>query len=162
MKVKIKKLVDNAVVPTYGKPGDAGMDLTAISIQVTSDGTECQYIEYGTGISLEIPDGYVGLLYPRSSISKTGLILANSVGVVDSGYRGEVKLRFKKFSDSIYKVGERVAQIMIVPHPTIEFVEEQFLSETERGTGGFGSTNTIDGGFEGMIDAGESQETYGG
>ena len=149
MKVKIKKLSENAVIPSYGKPGDAGMDLTAISMETTGkisvlypvDPSEYKYIEYGTGLSFEIPEGYVGLLYPRSSISKTGLVLANSVGVVDSGYRGEVKLRFKYFGGTKYNLGERVAQIMIVPHPTIEFEDTHELTETERGEGGFGSTN---------------------
>lgn len=139
MKVKIKKLSENAVIPSYGKPGDAGMDLTAISKEETP-----YYIEYGTGISVEIPEGYVGLLFPRSSVSKTTLTLANSVGVVDSGYRGEVKLRFKNvspFSGTVYNIGERVAQIMIVPHPTIEFEEVLELADSERGHGGFGSTN---------------------
>ena len=145
MKVKIKKLVENAVIPSYGKPGDAGMDLTAITKEVTP-----LYIEYGTGVSVEIPEGYVGLLFPRSSISKTTLTLANSVGVVDSGYRGEIKLRFKYTNsdplssiggESRYQIGDRVAQIMIVPHPTIEFEETHELTETERGEGGFGSTN---------------------
>ena len=141
MRVKIKKLDDKAIIPSYARSGDAGMDLTATSIKNTnSDGYN--YIEYGTSLLMEIPDGYVGLIYPRSSLSKTGLIMANSVAVIDSSYRGEILLRFKYVDGGVkYKIGERIAQIMIVPYPTIEFVEQDILSETERGSGGFGSTN---------------------
>jgi dUTP pyrophosphatase len=92
MEVKIKKLHPDATIPAYSKSGDAGMDMVATSAQISEDGL---YIEYGTGLSIEIPDGYVGLLFARSSISKTPLVLANHVGVVDSGYRGEIKFRFK-------------------------------------------------------------------
>lgn len=79
LEVKIKKLIPESVIPTYAKPGDAGMDLTAVSME-----TKGKYIEYGTGLSLEIPEGYVGLIFPRSSISKTVLGLSNAVGVIDS------------------------------------------------------------------------------
>ena len=92
MKVKIKKLDNAAVIPSYATNGDAGLDLTAVSCQIDQSGL---FIEYGTGLAVEIPEGYVGLLFPRSSVSKTTLILANHVGVVDSGYRGEIKFRFK-------------------------------------------------------------------
>ena len=96
MKVKIKKLHPDAVIPSYAKPGDAGMDLTAISKRVETGSDENgEYIEYGTGLAIEIPEGHVGLVFPRSSVSKKDLFLANAVGVIDSGYRGEVKLRFK-------------------------------------------------------------------
>lgn len=97
MKVKIKKLHVDAVVPSYAKPGDAGMDLTATTSEIDKSGL---YIEYGIGIAVEIPEGYVGLLFPRSSLSKTSLVLANHVGVVDSGYRGEIKFRFKELNMS--------------------------------------------------------------
>jgi dUTP pyrophosphatase len=141
MKVKIKKLDSKAVFPAYAKVGDAAMDLTAISLsKVNKD--EFGYLEYGTGLAIEIPEGHVGLLFPRSSISNSGLILTNSVGVIDSGYRGEIKFRFKHILDtSFYKVGDRIGQIMILPYPQIEFEEVQELSSTERGEGGFGSTN---------------------
>ena len=140
MKVRVKKLDERAVLPKYSKPGDAGMDLTAISVEDTS-----KYIEYDTKLVFEIPEGYVGLLFPRSSISKRDLILANSVGVVDSSYRGPVKFRFKKTEDNFmlcdrYKAMERVGQIMIIPYPKIEIVESEELSDTERGAGGFGHT----------------------
>jgi len=139
MKVKIKKLHSDAVIPTYAKSGDAGMDLVATKIisNTTFD------ITYGTDIALEIPEGFVGLAFPRSSIRKYELILSNSVGVIDSGYRGEIQATFKKENglDSLaYKVGDRICQITIIPHPTIEFEEVNELNNTERGEGGFGST----------------------
>ena len=139
MFVNIKKLNENAVIPTYAKDGDAGMDLIATSI--ISD-TQFQ-ITYGLGVAMEIPKGFVGLVFPRSSIRKTGLELSNSVGVIDSGYRGELQATFRKEKGVIskkYEVGERIAQIMIIPHPPINFVEVDELSTTERGDGGFGST----------------------
>ena len=139
IKVPIKKLHPNAVIPTYSKEGDAGMDLTSVSIEHTED-----YISYKTGLSFEIPSGYVGLIFPRSSNSKKDLLLTNSVGVIDSGYRGEVELRFKPILNNtrllIYDVGDRIGQIMIIPYPTIEFIETENLSNSERGEGGFGST----------------------
>lgn len=91
MEVKIKKLCENAVIPSYAKPGDAGMDMTATSKMFDKYGN----VEYGTGLAMEIPEGYVGLLFPRSSICKKDLSLANSTGVIDSGYRGEIKFKFK-------------------------------------------------------------------
>jgi dUTP pyrophosphatase len=100
MKIKIKKLHENAVIPSYAMPGDAGMDLVAVSAVIHSSG---DYIEYGTGIAIEIPEGYVGLLFPRSSLTKTKLILGNHVGVIDSGYRGEIKLRFKDLDMHLYE-----------------------------------------------------------
>ena len=141
MKVRIKKLNENAVIPSYAKDGDAGMDLVATSI-ISENDTQ---ITYGIGLALEIPNGFVGLIFPRSSVRKTRLMLSNCVGVVDSGYRGELQATFNKINqnsiaENDYKVGDRVAQIMIIPHPPIEFKEVNDLSETERGEGGFGST----------------------
>ena len=152
MEVKIKKLNPKAVIPSYAKVGDAGMDLVATSI--ISDTPE--QITYGMGIALEIPEGFVGLIFPRSSVRKTGLDLSNAVGVVDSGYRGELQATFNKVfggdrfydetklteitSHDFYKVGDRIAQIMIIPYPPIEFKEVDELSDSERGEGGFGST----------------------
>jgi len=170
--VNIKKLVPEAVIPTYAHPGDAGMDVTAVSINVTD-----KYIEYGTGLSFELPEGYVMLIFPRSSVSKYDLSLANAVGVLDSGYRGELKLRFKRnyrienvpsedtdfkaTTTSIvnlgyaneyqlnacnwYNVGDKIGQIMILPYPTINFTQVDDLSDTERGSGGFGSTGISNG-----------------
>jgi dUTP pyrophosphatase len=137
--VKVKKLVPEAVIPSYSKPGDAGMDLTITKeIENTSFS-----VSYGFGIAMEIPKGYVGLVFPRSSVRNQDLILSNCVGVIDSGYRGELQATFKKTQglDSIkYKVGERGAQIIILPYPTIYMTEVPELSDTERGDGGFGST----------------------
>ena len=139
MKVKLKKLHPDAVKPKYAKENDAGMDLVATSI---IENTSFQ-ITYGLGIAMEIPDGMVGLVFPRSSIRNTELMLSNSVGVIDAGYRGELQATFNKLNglDSIaYNVGDRVAQIVIVPHPIVQFVEVDELSESKRGNGGFGST----------------------
>jgi len=142
MQIKIKKLHPKAVIPNYSKPGDAGIDLVATSI-ILETSTQ---ITYGLGVALQIPEGFVGLIFPRSSIRNTDLTLSNSVGVVDSGYRGELQATFnkkgvaKKDGGYVYMVGDRVAQIMIIPHPEIEFEEVEELSNTERGEGGFGST----------------------
>ena len=141
MQVRIKKLNENAVIPKYAKQSDAGLDLVATSMAF--DGTQ---ITYGTGLAIEIPNGFVGLVFPRSSIRKTDLSLSNSVGVIDSGYRGEIQATFNQKSLSsksgsfLYGVGDRIAQIMIIPHPPIEFEEVNELTNTERGEGGFGST----------------------
>ena len=137
--VKVKKIVPEAVIPSYSKVGDAGMDLTITKeIENTSFS-----VSYGFGIAIEIPQGYVGLVFPRSSVRNQDLILSNCVGVIDSGYRGELQATFKKTNglDSIkYKVGDRGAQIIILPYPTIYMTEVPELSNTERGSGGFGST----------------------
>ena len=137
--VKVKKLNSNAVIPSYSKVGDAGMDLTITSIIENTTFS----VSYGFGIAIEIPQNFVGLIFPRSSVRNQDLILSNCVGVIDSGYRGEIQATFKKTNglDSIkYKVGERGAQIIILPYPTIYMTEVPELSNTERGTGGFGST----------------------
>ena len=164
MKIQIKKLHIDAVIPSYAKPGDAGMDLTAIS-QRTETGTDenGDYLEYGTGLAIEIPEGHVGLIFPRSSVSKKDLFLANAVGVIDSGYRGEIKLRFKleqtfdaldswvddqlyykegdrRFYANVYKVGDKIGQLMVIPYPHVELVETEELGSSDRGEGGFGST----------------------
>lgn len=139
MQVKIKKLKDNAVIPVYAKAGDAGLDLVATEII----NKEVFQITYGTGLAMEIPTGYVGLVFPRSSIRKYDLSLTNCVGVIDSGYRGEIQATFRRHkgvASTDYEVGDKIAQIIIVPYPSIEFIETDELSETERGTGGFGSS----------------------
>jgi dUTP pyrophosphatase len=138
MKIKIKKLHNDAIVPSYAKAGDAGMDLTCVNFKTTET-----YVEYDTGLAMEIPEGNVGFLFPRSSVSKTNLVLANCVGVVDSGYRGPIKLRFKEMNGPVggrYKVGDRVGQLVIMPVPNFNCVEVDELTETSRGEGGFGST----------------------
>ena len=152
MKVNVKKLDSNAVVPTYAKHGDAGMDLTAVSKEYDEHGNVC----YGTGLAFEIPNGFVGLLFPRSSNTKKDLILGNSVGVIDSGYRGEVVLKFKALDTHYmqdgkltflkrdfmqeYNLGDRIGQIVIMPVPQIEFNVVDELSTSDRGVGGFGSS----------------------
>ena len=138
MKIRIKRLHQNAVIPTYAKHGDAGMDLTATSKSYDENNN----VVYGTGLAVEIPEGYVGLVFPRSSICKKDLFLTNSVGVIDSGYRGEIMAKFKH-TDNLpveYRVGERIAQLIIIPHPYIEFVPANELSDSERGSGGYGSS----------------------
>ena len=141
MKVRIKKLHSDAVVPRYAKPGDAGLDLTAVSMKLDSSSAGRELVTFGIGLAVEIPEGHVGLLFPRSSVYKSGLTLTNSVGVVDSGYRGEIMMKFQVSAVSnMYKVGDRVGQLLIVPYPQIEFDEVEELSSTERGQGGYGST----------------------
>ena len=160
MKVKIKKLSPDAVIPVKAHTTDAGFDLTAISRAVDRHGN----IVYGTGLAFEIPQGFVGLVFPRSSISKVDMSLSNAVGVIDSGYRGEVTAKFKPSwqfdlsalpfnagdvditsidDDSgcnIYRIGDRIAQLIIIPYPEVEFTETETLTTTDRGTGGYGST----------------------
>ena len=138
-KVKIKRLHKDSIIPSYSRKGDAGMDLVATSKFYDDFDNVC----YGTGLAIEIPEGHVGLLFPRSSISKTDLTLRNSVGIIDSGYRGEITFKFNNIlmsSCEPYNVKERIGQLIIMPYPTIEFEEVEELSTTERGEGGYGST----------------------
>lgn len=148
MKVNVKKLDSNAVLPTYAKHGDAGMDLTATSKSYDEHGN----VVYGTSLAFEIPTGFVGLLFPRSSNTKKDLILGNSVGVIDSGYRGEVVFKFRpvmplerdiEFGPREYEIGDRIGQIVIMPVPQIEFNLVDELSTSDRGVGGFGSTDPV-------------------
>ena len=137
MKVKIKKLHPDAKIPKYAKKGDAGMDLTCVDWEAVGE----DHVKYDFGISIEIPEGHVGLIFPRSSVYKHNQILSNSVGVVDSGYRGSLSaVMFTQDAFSQYKKGDRCAQLIIMPFPKIEFEESTDLSETERGAGGYGST----------------------
>ena len=147
MIVKIKKLNELAVIPSYGKPGDAGMDLTCTEALLDASGC---YV-YKTGLAIEIPDGFMGLVFPRSSNAKKSLMLTNSVGVIDSGYRGEIMLKFKPNyqyflqsdelkNEQIYLKGERVGQLIILPYPTIEWEVVDELSDSDRGDGSYGST----------------------
>lgn len=138
--LKIKKLTPDAVIPKYAKPGDAGMDLTAIDGEWDVGRMQ---VRYRFGLAFEIPEGYVGLIFPRSSVVKKDMTLANCVGVIDSGYRGEVtavfNLRWEERGE-IYNVGDRIAQLVVVPFAHCEIEETYELSETERGVGGYGST----------------------
>lgn len=137
LQIKFKNTHPFAVIPSRKTTGAAGFDLTAVSLEVTE-----MTLKYDTGIAVEIPAGYVGLVFPRSSVCKTGLSLANSVGVIDSDYRGSISFVFYKPMPCIvpYLPGDRIGQLVIVPIPEVEFVEEEELSETERGEGGYGST----------------------
>ena len=141
MNVRIKKLNSNAIIPKYAKAGDAGLDLVATSR--TWDEQNNNYI-YGTSLAIEIPEGYVGLIFPRSSNRKTCAYMTNHVGVIDSGYRGEIMVTYKNRDKNDvfppYNVGDRIAQLIIMAYPTINLIESDTLSETERGECGHGST----------------------
>lgn len=138
LKVKIKRLSENAKMPTKAHPTDAGYDLYVASSYVDKNFN----IVYETGIAVEIPTGYVGLVFPRSSISNTAIMLRNAVGVIDSGYRGEITTKFARVTGGFeaYHVGDRCAQIIIMPYPEIEWEEVTDLSESDRGVGGYGSS----------------------
>ena len=138
IKVKFKKLAPNAVIPRRGSSQAAGYDLTALTC--AEDASGLPVIHYGTGIAIEIPKGYAGFIFPRSSCYKYGMDLTNCVGVIDSDYRGEVKTVFMDYYGQGYKAGDRIAQIIIMPVPEVEFEETEELSETARGAGGYGST----------------------
>ena len=144
MNVNIKKLNENATVPTYGSPYAAGADLYAcIDSDVTINPGETLLIK--TGIAIELPIGYAAFIYARSGLaSKRGLAPANKVGVVDCDYRGEIMVALHNHSTVEQTVarGERVAQMVIAPYITAEFIETDTLSDTVRGEGGFGSTGT--------------------
>ena len=146
MEVKIKRLVEDAVIPAYAHDTDAGLDLVATSYEYKDD-IHCHV--YGTGLAVEIPKGHVGLLFPRSSNRKTESYLTNHVGVVDSGYRGEIMLSFKTRDfkeDEIqqlfkpYEVGNKIAQLIIIPYPKVQFIEVNELSDSDRGDNGHGSS----------------------
>lgn len=142
MKIKIKKLHDKAVIPSYSKEGDAGLDLVATDITFSiPNHNDPDIATVKTGLAIEIPKGYVGLLFPRSSIYKNSALLANSVGVIDSGYRGEIMANFLTDQHHFgYKPGDKFAQLIIIPYPSIEFEEVNELAASERNEGGFGST----------------------
>lgn len=144
--VKYKKLSHKAVTPAYSRNDDAGADLVATSVTETD-----MYIEYGTDLAIELVPGYVGLIYPRSSLSNYDLVLANAVGVIDSNYRGEIKFRFKIAPRSfgqyqrgegakIYDVGDRIGQLIVQKIPLMLFEEVQELEESNRGSLGYGSS----------------------
>ena len=158
MKVKFKRLNENAVMPEKARPTDAGFDLVATSREIDEYGN----IMYGTGLAVEIPEGYVGLAFPRSSVSKYDIVMANSTGIIDAHFRGEMKFKFKMAIEAgklategagehifaqttypknrVYNVGDRIAQLIIMPIPEIEFEEADELTATDRGDGGYGST----------------------
>jgi len=143
MELKFKKHSDKAQTPFYASEGAACFDLVAATKEFKPEKVGPIY-EYDTHLSFEIPKGYVGLVFPRSSITaKTTLMLGNGVGVIDSDYRGTVKFQFKKVNPMVqidYNVGERIGQMMIIPIPMVALIEAQELSETKRNEGSFGST----------------------
>ena len=142
MKIKVKKLSPDAVLPSYGSAFAAGADLRACTKEpITIEPHDTKMI--GTGLAMEIPEGYMGLIFARSGIaSKRGLAPANKVGVVDSDYRGEFMVALHNHSSEPQSVdaGERIAQLVIVPYMSAAFEEAEELSETVRANGGFGST----------------------
>ena len=144
MIVKIKKLNENAKIPTYGSPYSAGADLYAcIDNEITIAPGETVLIK--TGLAMELSSGYVALIYARSGLAtKRGLAPANKVGVVDSDYRGEIMVALHNHSTvpQVVTKDERIAQMVITPYITAEFTEADTLNETIRGEGGFGSTGT--------------------
>lgn len=137
MKVKIKRLTENSVIPTYAKDLDAGLDLTVTSVKKS-----LFRVEYGFGIAIQPPQGYFVDIRPRSSVWKTRMLLSNGCGTGDAGYTGEYKAVFWKipFLSKPYKIGERAVQIIIKRFEKVEFEEVEELSKTERGSGGYGST----------------------
>lgn len=152
VEIKVLKLHEDAVLPSAARESDAGFDLVAID-----DGkVEDTYIEYRTGIAIETPPGYHTEIFPRSSVSKTDLVLANSIGLVDEGYRGEILVRFKALPKSResawgqckefweprrFRRGDRIAQLVVRKTEQATFNWSEDLSSTHRGTGGFGSTD---------------------
>lgn len=163
MILKVKRLNEEAVLPAYSRNGDAGLDLTAVDngtlVSVAAEeGQPFMYKEYKTGIAVEIPEGHVGYIFPRSSISKTALSLANAVGVIDSNYRGEIAFRFKldalpiheciihedetgvTVMPATYNKGDRIGQLVVMPIPAVEIEEVTELTDTNRGEAGFGSS----------------------
>jgi dUTP pyrophosphatase len=137
--VNIKKLNKDAVIPRYSREGDAAVDLVATSKVIDPNN---RVLTFGTGLAIEIPLGYVGKLYPRSSIYKTGLVMCNSVGIIDSNYRGEIQFKFKIIDagDVTYQIGDRIGQLIIEPVLYMDFTEVQELTDTNRGESGFGSS----------------------
>jgi len=142
MDIKIKKMAENAVLPVKANHTDAAYDFTAVSEHIDIVN---RTLTYNLGWAVEIPPGHVGLLFPRSSIANKDIALANSVGVVDSGYRGELAAKFKNTVPTRakkYDVGDRVVQLIILPIPEVKLVVAETLSESDRGVGGFGSSGS--------------------
>ena len=145
MIIRFRKLVPDAVMPIRGSAQAAGYDLTAVDYEW--DGKH-KVLVYHTGIAVEIPRGYAGFVFPRSSIYRKSLVQTNCVGVIDCDYRGEILVKFAlrfKSTDTdqplLYDIGERIAQLVIMPVVSpVDYFEAQELSKTERGEGGYGST----------------------
>lgn len=141
LEVKVMKRFEGVELPSYANPGDAGMDVKANGYIYDS---ENDLHIYHTGLYFELPKGYVMLVFPRSSNTKKECYLPNSVGILDSGYRGELLFKYKNRdandNSRPYKVGDKVGQIVILPYPTVRWTEVNELSDSERGENGFGST----------------------
>lgn len=147
MKVNFKKLHKDAVIPSYAHATDAGLDLTAVSFTQEFDKSGKLVVVYHTGLAVEIPEGYVGLIFMRSSVSQKSISMCNAVGVIDSGYTGELLCKFKITTDAlptIYQPGEKIAQLIIMPYPNIEPEVVEDLAESDRGDNGFGSTDNTE------------------
>mgnify|MGYP002508226742 CR=1 FL=1 len=141
IKVNFIKLNEKAHTPTYGSEFAAGADLYSAEEEITIEAGETRLVH--TGIAMEIPEGYAGLIYARSGIAtKRGLAPANKVGVIDSDYRGEIMVALHNHSNTAQTIaeGERIAQLVIAPFLAVEYNETETLNDTERGAGGFGST----------------------
>ena len=153
MEIKVKRLTESAELPKKATDGSGAYDIKCTTTYFVQTGNPkldehtskpiSSYLECHTGLAIQIPKGYVGLAFPRSSISDTGHLMCNGVGVIDSDYRGELTARFYNLSQSRrreYESGDRIFQLMIIPVPELEFVETKELDKTERGEGGYGST----------------------
>lgn len=140
LEIKFKLNHPNAIIPKYAYDTDACFDLFCAESKKSD-----LFIEYNTGINILIPEDYVGLLFPRSSVTNKTLILKNSVGVIDHGYLGDIKLRYyitPMFDDNVntYDIGDRVGQMLIIPRPKIKLLQVESFEDTQRGTNGYGST----------------------
>lgn len=147
MTLKFKRLEEKAIMPIRAHKSDAGIDLTCTRITQELNEAGQLILVYHTGLAVEIPEGYVGLLFQRSSVSNKSIVMTNCVGVIDAGYRGEIMSKFRSTTDvvpALYKPGERFAQLVIVPYLDVQIEEVAELSETERGENGYGSTNRED------------------
>jgi dUTP pyrophosphatase len=141
MEVKVV-LEEGATMPTKAHETDAGYDLVAVTERVDKLG----FLELDTGVRFAIPEGHVGYIFPRSSISNKNMRLTNSVGVIDSGYTGTVKFRFRRDSIPLmdfYKPGDKVGQLIIMPIPEVSLTQVENLETTDRGDGGYGSTDEV-------------------
>lgn len=161
MTLKIKRLTEDAIMPVRAHQNDAGIDLTCTSI--TQEINECGQLilVYHTGLAVEIPEGYVGLLFQRSSVYKKSISMTNAVGVIDASYRGEVMGKFRSTTDvvpAIFKPGERFAQLIIVPYLDVKIEEVAELTETDRNEGGFGSTDISAAGVEQVANSEENSD----
>lgn len=144
MQIQFKKLSEDAVIPQYAHPSDAGIDLVATRFTQEVDEAGKVVLVYHTDLACKLPENTVGLLCMRSSVSKKSLSLCNAVGILDEGYTGEIIFKFKLTTDavpSIYKPFEKVGQLVVVPKLALDIVEVDELPITDRGTGGFGSTD---------------------